>query len=547
MLTGNNGILTRAGQAKKLTDEAQITENIALAYNSALIGKYTTSNEEFANKMQEELEKTYGTGNTTVTNNENGTFTVTVNGKNYDIDADGNITKQGASIVVGETTFVLKDSNGQTITTPKIQGDGTVEIHFTASLAEGTISSVTATGLTPSLINGEWVTEVTANGTYEFTITGIADEETKTASKTVTVNQFSKIPSGLKIGSTVTYKPSGTSTWEAELCSSTKTPTNDDITLQTEASGSVTTGNTNMSITSWRVLSIDEDNEKVELISTAPSPNTVYLGQAQGYNNVVYLLNKACDELYGGTITKGGIQYTIEGRNLNIKDIEDRMTDTALSTAHSYESAATYGNQYTSAYLKSKSYYPLIYVQEYNSVINENTNTSSTLNLWTKQTTPIHRTDSVSEPQANGEDPITKSATDYWSEGYVQATTSIQPKQTYWYKENNFMQTAFKATKEEKEEGKEDGTSKNINYSLLMTNGSGSTATYWLASRCVILFSSYCDFIVGDVNSGNVDGRSMFFSNLDANRDSYALRPVVSLSSKLIKGTSSTGFTVEQN
>ena len=265
MLTGDNGILTKAGQAKKLTDEAQITENIALAYNSALIGKYTSSNEDFANKMQEELEKTYGTGNAKVTNNGDGTFTVTVNGKNYDIDTDGNITKQGASIVVGETTFVLKDSNGQTITTPKIQGDGTVEIHFTASLAEGTISSVTANGLTPSLINGEWVTEVTANGTYSFNIAGTVDGENKTTSKTITVNQFSNIPSGLKIGSTVTYKPSGTSTWEAELCSSTKTPTSDDITLQTVASGSVTTGNTNMSITSWKVFRLRDDTAKQEV------------------------------------------------------------------------------------------------------------------------------------------------------------------------------------------------------------------------------------------------------------------------------------------
>ena len=537
MLTGDNGILNRAGQAKTMTDEAQVLENIKLAYNNAQIGKYTNSNENFANKIQEELEKTYGAGNATVTDNGDGTLTVTVNGKIYDIDGDGNVTKQGASIVVGEVTF--KDSNGDVITS-KIQGEGTVFVHFTASLTGGSISSVTASGLTPSLTNGEWVTEVTANGTYEFTITGTADGETKTTKKTVTVNQFSSIPSGLKIGSTVTYKPSGTSTWEAELCSSTKTPVNDDVTLQTVASGFVTSGNTNMSITNWKVLSIDEDNAKVELISTAPSPGIVYLGQAQGYNNAVYLLNKACNELYGRTITKGGAQYTIEGRNLNIDDIEKRMTDTALATAHTYGSTATWGNT-TNAYTSSN-YYPTIYAQEVDSKINGNALTG-TLNLWTKQTTPIHRNDGVSELQSDGTTTTSKTTTD----GKVKATASIQPKQTFWYKDNTFMQTAFKATEEEKENGINDGSNQTANYNLLMTNGSGSTATYWLASRWVDLDSSSCLFCVGMVYGGDVAGQYTCKSDGGTGFVSRALRPVVSLSSKLISGTSSTGFTVEQN
>ena len=93
MLTGENGILNRAGQAKTLTDEAQILENIKLAYNTAQIGKYTNSNENFANKMQEELEKIYGTGNVTVTDNGDRTLIVTVNSKKYIISANGTITK----------------------------------------------------------------------------------------------------------------------------------------------------------------------------------------------------------------------------------------------------------------------------------------------------------------------------------------------------------------------------------------------------------------------------------------------------------------------
>ena len=67
MLTGNNGVLIRAGEAKERTDEAQITENIALAYNSALIGKFIKTDKTFEEKMQEELEETYGEGNVAVT------------------------------------------------------------------------------------------------------------------------------------------------------------------------------------------------------------------------------------------------------------------------------------------------------------------------------------------------------------------------------------------------------------------------------------------------------------------------------------------------
>ena len=49
MLSGDNGILTRAGDAKTMTDEAQIREKIQLAYHSALTGgkgSYTKENLE---------------------------------------------------------------------------------------------------------------------------------------------------------------------------------------------------------------------------------------------------------------------------------------------------------------------------------------------------------------------------------------------------------------------------------------------------------------------------------------------------------------------
>ena len=54
-------------------------------------------------------------------------------------------------------------------------------------------------------------------------------------------------------------------------------------------------------ISSWKVLSIDNETGTVELVPSAPTTGTVYLGEAQGYNNGVKLLNDACSSLYGNS------------------------------------------------------------------------------------------------------------------------------------------------------------------------------------------------------------------------------------------------------
>lgn len=539
-VTSDNGIINQTKEAKGALELEEIRENIGLAYLKAEGGK-RKRNEDLSQKIKGELDKTYGTENVTVTKENDGTYTVIVKENVFSIGEDGNIVLDKSRIIVGATR--ITDSNGAEISqgTKLQEEEGPVYIHFTVLLAGANDLAVTLAGHTPTLTNGEWITEVSGNGEYNFSITGTVDGVQATKTNQVNVNVFSNIPSGLKIGSIVTYDPSITTStsghtfnWEAELCSSTKTVTSDDVSLVLSGTG------TNMAVTNWRVLSIDKENEIVELISTAPTSNTVYLGQAQGYNNAVYLLNNACNSLYGGTLTKGGTTYTIEGRNVSIKDIEDRMTDTALATAHSYGSTATWGNT-TNAYTYYK-YYPTIYYQEVDSKINGNALTG-TLDLWTKQTTPIHRTDGVSELQSDGTTLSPKTTTD----GKVQATTSIQPKQTYWYKDNSFMQSAFKATDEEKERGINDGSNLTANYSLLMTNGSGSKTTYWLASRCVGLGSSDCYFYVSSVDYGRVYAYYMFGSSNYANSSACALRPVVSLSSALLSPNGSNFQIVSNN
>ena len=326
--------------------------------------------------------------------------------------------------------------------------------------------------------------------------TGVAqkDEEEKMQGYESTIGQYTgKIPEGLKVGETVTYLPSGTYNWQAKYCSTTQT---DDVTLSS-ANGE------SFNLTEWKVLSIE--NGKVELVPTNPTEGTVYLGQAQGYNNGVKLLNDACSSLYGNA-SKG-----ITARSLNIEDIEKYMLEAKVEEVHQYQhdsTTAKYGNQVSSAYTSNK-YYPVIYAEEKLSVINGN-----------KKTTGLGMSEQTNFIEKNA-----NNATD----GIWYASTSIQPYQTYWQKDNVYMQTAF---------GTAEGRT---NYYNLLIN---TNRNYWLASRCVNTYPSDCDFYMRDVYNGGVNACDMYDSSNNTDNYSLALFPVVSLNSSLLSGNATSGFVV---
>ena len=312
------------------------------------------------------------------------------------------------------------------------------------------------------------------------------------------------VPVGLEVGSTVIYNPSGTYNWQAKYCSSTKTETTDDVTLNSS------TGE-DFNISSWKVLSIDNETGTVELVPSAPTTGTVYLGEAQGYNNGVKLLNDACSSLYGNN------EKEITARSINIEDIEKYMTDTALTEAHNYTNSSSntkYGNQVSSAYTSSKNY-PAIYAQEKLAVINVEANGDTGLDL-SKQDAFIERTEGTN--------------------GAIATATSIQPYQTYWYKDATFMSTAFE------DYTKQDSSTANY-YNLIMPSGTGTT--YWVASRCVRANSSFCYFSVRRVYSGSVYAGDSYDSRGYTYVSSRALFPVITLNSSLIEGDASTGFSVK--
>ena len=93
MLTGNNSILTKAGEAKNRTKETSIVENISLAYNSGKIEKYVGT-KSLSETIEEELAKIYGEDNVEVNDNGDNTYTVTINSEEYNIE-DGKVEKAG--------------------------------------------------------------------------------------------------------------------------------------------------------------------------------------------------------------------------------------------------------------------------------------------------------------------------------------------------------------------------------------------------------------------------------------------------------------------
>ncbi len=185
-----------------------------------------------------------------------------------------------------------------------------------------------------------------------------------------------------------------------------------------------------------------------------------------------------------------------------------------LTEAHEYQNAdggVKYGKKIQSAYTDNKKY-PTIYLSEKLSVI-DGTEKTSGLEM-SEQTGFI-------EQKENNEANDTRLA-----------AMSIQPYQTYWYKDNTYMQTAFRTVNDK------------VNYyNLLIPNG--SSTNYWLASRCINTGSNYIDFNMRQVYRGCVNANSMYDSNDSTNNDFRELFPVVSLNASLISGDSTNGFNVK--
>ena len=138
MLTGENGILTRAGEARDLTGEKQIAEKVQLAYLAALTEGKGEATEQL---LRDELDKEFGANKYELSED---LTKVIIDEKEYDV----------GGIVVGEPgKKITKDINGTTIK----KTEGVTEPWLPTSKAEILNNDLT-TGLTiKDEAGNEWV------------------------------------------------------------------------------------------------------------------------------------------------------------------------------------------------------------------------------------------------------------------------------------------------------------------------------------------------------------------------------------------------------
>ena len=113
-LTGDNGILKKAGDAKTQTEQAKADENLKIA----IAGSYGTDGKLNLKDLKDNL-KNQGI----LTNSNEFPLEVTVNGEKKKIDANGNIIESIQSLKTKGTVFkdttTLEDTYGNQVTIPK--------------------------------------------------------------------------------------------------------------------------------------------------------------------------------------------------------------------------------------------------------------------------------------------------------------------------------------------------------------------------------------------------------------------------------------------
>ena len=408
----NGGIIDRAERGTTAYSEAEIQEQVKLAYSEWQIAQWTSDAGDAATFIQTRLRTSLKDNGLTVTE-VNGTFIVTL----------------------------------------------TSGTEYTYDVSAGTVTKV-----------GKW--NDNGDGTYSYSETGTT----------------------IQVGDIVHYETilakaenAVDSTKKAQLISD----------LSTYSGNTDTNYNTDNSIVrdslTWQVL--DTKDGKIRLISSTPTTSKIVLRQVNGYNNGVYLLDKACNTLYSSN--KG------KSQNLKIEDIEATLIYDYTTYANSL---ATYGG--TKEYTASSSTlnYPNIYPSEIGckGIGGESgtDNNTGTLDL-SEQTATVT--------------------------GYSNASTRLKVTQTYWSK-------LMKAT---------DFTNSKY-YALFINDGSANYDTYFLSSRCATCTLGTAVFYIRCIESGNVYFRSMLSTNGWADSGENSLRPIVTLESNVqLTGDSTNGWTIQ--
>lgn len=183
-LTGDNGILSKANNAKTETEKANIKEQVQIA----VLGSYDANGRLNIDKLKEELEKIEGT--VTITDTDGGfPITVTVDRYSFIIDENGNIEPAGPKPTVDQSSIQITLKDGKEIPTDGVEEGTELKITFTASIEDGTITNVT-----PGSVQNGKITYTTTGTEKEvtFNITGKVGNETYDTPYKVSLKEYYK-------------------------------------------------------------------------------------------------------------------------------------------------------------------------------------------------------------------------------------------------------------------------------------------------------------------------------------------------------------------
>ena len=112
----------------------------------------------------------------------------------------------------------------------------------------------------------------------------------------------------------------------------------------------------------WRILNIDKKNNVVDIISENSTNSTVHFSNVLGYNNGPYYMNEICKAQYSNGKLK------TEARSINLKDMENKLTESGIETRNAYKT----NDEYTTDYKRRRIYCRRCTIWNYSGVLFSN-------------------------------------------------------------------------------------------------------------------------------------------------------------------------------
>ena len=253
----------------------------------------------------------------------------------------------------------------------------------------------------------------------------------------------------------------------------------------------------------WKVLNVDKENDTVDIISTNPTSSTVIFANILGYNNGPYLMNEICKAQYSNK-TLG-----VNARSINLLDMEKHLTADGITARNAYQydsSTAKYGTTKT---YPSNTKYPSLYANQKGAGPNI-TEAEASKKITQPDTTKGN------DPYEESKPIVPKGTTEPTNDSTYGTGNPLTVTQTYYYRPIN-----------------------DTNYGTASSILANSTK-FWVAARDVHTRSDYATFGLRIADT-NAYGCNMFYSNGDTGGSTGALRPVVSLPSRLLTGEQTNG------